>query len=160
LISHKDFNPFYKQEVGSYKKKSLVLSKEILTKSFEEKISQNPNSYFADYQLDSNHKLTVRMNEKIEPTPTVSEITNPMLAESNNELCNTKKYQYVLGCFANQTNATNFYNKLKSAGLDVNKTSAGSLIRITVGATNELASLQEEISKANSLGYQGWILKN
>jgi nucleoid DNA-binding protein len=160
LISHKDFNPFYKQEVGSYKKKSLVLSKEIPTKSFEEKISQNPNSYFADYQLDSNHKLTVRMNEKIEPTPTVSEITNPMLAESNNELHNTKKYQYVLGCFANQTNATNFYNKLKSAGLDVNKTSAGSLIRITVGATNELASLQEEISKANSLGYQGWILKN
>lgn len=160
LISHKDFNPFYKQETGSYKKKRLEFSKENQPKSFEEKISQEPDSYFADFQLDSNHKLTVRMNEKIEPTQTVSEITNPVLAESNNELYNAKKYQYVLGCFANQTNATNFYNKLKNAGLDVSKSSAGSLIRITVGETNNLDSLQEAISKANNLGYQGWILKN
>jgi hypothetical protein len=163
LISHKDFNPFYKQEVGGYKKKSLAFSKEIQPKSFEEKISQEPDSYFADFQLDSNHKLTVRMNEKIEQTLVVSENTNPVIAEPNNEIDytnNTKKYQYVLGCFANQTNATNFYNKLRSAGLDVNKTSAGSLIRITVGATNDLDSLQKAISKANNLGYQGWILKN
>lgn len=160
LISHKDFNPFYKQEVGRYKKKSLTLSKEIRLKSFEEKISQEPNSYFAHFKLDNNSQLTVRMNEKIEPSPTVSEFTNSTLTDSNNEIYNTKKYQYVLGCFANQINATNFYNKLKSAGFDVNKTSAGSLIRITVGATNELTSLQEVISKANSLGYQGWILKN
>jgi nucleoid DNA-binding protein len=162
LISHKDFNPFYKQEVGSYKKKSLTFSKEIQPKSFEEKISQKPNSYFADFQLDSNHKLNVRMDEKIELTTTVSENTNPIITEPNNEIDytnNTKKYQYVLGCFANQTNATNFYNKLKSNGLEVNKTSAGSLIRITVGATNDLDSLQDAISKANSLGYQGWILK-
>jgi nucleoid DNA-binding protein len=163
LISHKDFNPFYKQEVGGYKKKSLAFSKEIQPKSFEEKISQEPDSYFADFQLDSNQKLTVRMNEKIEPSPIVSENTNPIITEPINEIDytnNTKKYQYVLGCFANQTNAINFYNKLRSEGLDVNKTSAGSLIRITVGATNDLDSLQKAISKANNLGYQGWILKN
>ncbi len=163
LISHKDFNPFYKQEVGSYKKESLTFAKEIQPRSFEEKISQEPDSYFADFQLDSNHKLTVRMNKKIEPTPIVSENNNPIITEPINEIDltnNTKKYQYVLGCFANQTNATNFYNKLRSVGLDVNKTSAGSLIRITVGATNDLDSLQKAISKANNLGYQGWILKN
>ena len=163
LISYKDFNPFYKQETGSYKKKPLELSKEIQPKSFEEKISQEPDSYFADFQLDSNHKLKVRMNEKIELIQNESEINNPIVSEEVTEVQNSndsKKFQYVLGCFANPTNATNFYNKLKNAGLDVSKSSAGSLIRITVGATNDLDSLQEEISKANKLGYQGWILKN
>jgi hypothetical protein len=161
LISHKDFNPFYKQEVGSYKKKALTFSKEIQPKSFEEKISQEPDSYFADFQLDSNHKLTVRMDEKIELVQNESE--NPNVSEIVTKVQNssdTKKFQYVLGCFANPTNATNFYNKLKNAGLEVTKSSAGSLIRITVGATNDLDSLQEVISKANNLGYQGWILKN
>ncbi len=163
LISYKDFNPFYKQETGSYKKKPFELSKEIQPKSFEEKITQEPDSYFADFQLDSNHKLKVRMNEKIELVQNESENNNYNISEIATEVQNSndsKKFQYVLGCFANPTNATNFYNKLKNAGLDVSKSSAGSLIRITVGATNDLDSLQEEISKANKLGYQGWILKN
>ncbi|MFM7681612.1 MAG: SPOR domain-containing protein [Bacteroidota bacterium] len=163
LISHKDFNPFYKQETGSYEKKPLEFSKEILSKSFEEKITQETDSYFADFQLDSKHKMKVRMNEKIELVQNETENNNPINSETAIEVQNSndsKKFQYVLGCFANPTNASNFYNKLKNAGLEVNKSSAGSLIRITVGATNDLDSLQEEISKANNLGYQGWILKN
>lgn len=161
MISLNDFNPFYKQEIGSYKKKPLELTKEIYPKSFEDKITQETDSYFADFQLDSNHKLKVRMNEKIELLQ--NEIENPNVSEIVTEIQNSndsKKFQYVLGCFANPTNATNFYNKLKNAGLDVSKSSAGFLIRITVGATNDLDSLQEEISKANNLGYRGWILKN
>ncbi|MBM3186532.1 MAG: SPOR domain-containing protein [Bacteroidetes bacterium] len=163
LISHKDFNPFYKQETGSYEKKPLAFSKEILSKSFEEKITLEPDSYFADFQLDSNHKLKVRMNEKMELVQNETENNNPINSETAIEVQNSndsKKFQYVLGSFANPTNASNFYNKLKNAGLEVKKSSAGSLIRITVGATNDLDSLQEEISKANNLGYQGWILKN
>ena len=73
---------------------------------------------------------------------------------------NSKKYHYVLGCFANPTNASNFYNKLKTAGFEVNQSSAGSLFRISIGSTNNMDSLQETISKANNFGYQGWILKD
>jgi hypothetical protein len=50
--------------------------------------------------------------------------------------------------------------KLQNAGFEVNQSTAGSLIRISIGATNNMDSLQQVIDKANGLGYQGWILKN
>ncbi len=163
LISHKDFNPFYNQETGTYKKKPLEFSKEIQAKSFDEKISQHPDSYFADFKIDDERILKVRMNHKIKSVQNSIENLEPIVTENPSEIQisnNSKKYEYVLGCFANPSNATNFYNKLKASGLDVYKSAAGSLIRITIGATNDLDSLQEAISKANNLGYQGWILKN
>ena len=163
LISHKDFNPFYKQEVGSYKKQSFKLIKETEPKSFEEKITQRPDSYFADFELDPNHLFTVRMEQKSSPDQNiVEEPVNEILKQEVKQQHSTasEKYQYVLGCFANPTNATNFYNKLKIAGFEVNKSSEGSLTRISIGSTNDLDSLQEAISRANSLGYKGWVLKN
>lgn len=163
LISHRDFNPFYKQEVGSYKKKPLISSEETQSKVFEEKVTQEPNSYFADFQLDANETLTIRMDHKsaAEPSPVEESNSQSLEKEVESQISNnSKKYQYVLGCFANPTNASNFYNKLKTAGFEVNQSSAGSLFRISIGSTNNMDSLQETISKANNLGYQGWILKD
>ena len=162
LISYKDFNPFYKQEDGSYKKKPLERSKEIKTKSFEEKISREPDSYYADYQLNDKLNITVRMGQKSEPeTVSMQESNSTQIRQDNLQITGSSmKYEYVLGCFGNAANASNFYNKLKSAGFNVKKSSAGSLIRISIGETNNLDSLQDAISKANNLGYQGWILKN
>ena len=163
LISHNDFNPFYKQEEGNYKKKPLILHKETKQESFEDRLSPISDTYFANFQLDSDHFFKVRMRRK-------SLAVNNSIKENSSQIkevkggfqnfTGMKTYQYVLGCFANLSNATNFYNKLKSLGLVVNKTSAGSLTRISIGSSNDIDSLQEEIAKANSLGYQGWILKN
>lgn len=169
LISRKDFNPFYKQQSGSYSKKPLRFSEEIQPKSFEEKISQEPNSYFASFQVDSEQVLTIRMEEKSATEPAV--ITEPVLVEESvpkpttqniqvQSTNDSKNYEYVLGCFANPSNADNLFNKLKAAGFEVTKSSAGSLIRVSIGSTNDVDSLQNSISKANKLGYQGWILKN
>jgi nucleoid DNA-binding protein len=163
LISHKDFNPFYKQQSGSYSKKPLGFSKEIQPKSFEEKISKIPNSYFASFQVDANQALTIRMEEKSAPEPISIEESIPKQTVQNIQFQVTndsKNYQYVLGCFANPSNADNLFNKLKSAGFKVNKSTSGSLIRVSIGSTDDMDSLQQAISKANSLGYQGWVLKN
>lgn len=163
LISRNDFNPFYKQKVGKYQRETLKLRKETNQESFEDKLTLEPESYYANFQMDKNNVFKVRMEQKntieeirVEKTVSISENTVSEIQFSTS----SKKYQYVLGCFANPTNATNFYNKLKAAGFDASKSSAGSLIRISIGATNDLDSLQESISSANSLGFKGWILKN
>jgi hypothetical protein len=163
LISYKDFNPFYKQEVGSYKKNPLKLIKENKRATFEEKLTKEPNSNFAVFNLESDRFFTVCMEQENKSKPTSLESENiPKVSQINaNQISsNSKKFEYVLGCFANPTNASNFFNKLQAAGFQVNRSSAGSLIRIGIGATNDLDSLQESIKKANDLGYQGWILKN
>jgi hypothetical protein len=164
LISHKDFNPFYKQQSGSYIKTPLKFSEEIQQKSFEEKISKEPNSYFASFEVDSDQALTIRMEEKSAPQPILIEesVTEQAVQNVGVESTNDSQmnYEYVLGCFANPSNANNLYNKLKSAGFEVTKSPAGSLIRVSIGSTNDLDSLQNSITKAKNLGYQGWILKN
>jgi nucleoid DNA-binding protein len=162
LISHHDFNPFYKQEKGSYKKKYLFLNEEIKAQSFEEKLNQQPNSYFANFRLNSKESITVKMAQERETEPILVKESRPELIKENLHLLHSnasKNYEYVLGCFANSTNAENLYAKLISSGFEVNKSFVGSLIRVSIGATSDLDSLQETISKANNLGYIGWILK-
>jgi hypothetical protein len=167
LISHRDFNPFYKQEEGSYEKKPLKLFKETRSNTFEEKLVQKPDSYFAEFNLDPDHSFTVRMQHKSAPEqitnqePILVETVKPVAPITDVEITKvSRNYEYVLGCFANKLNADNLCEKLKSAGFEVNKSSAGSLIRVSIGGTNDMDSLQKVISKANNMGYQGWILKN
>jgi cell division septation protein DedD len=102
------------------------------------------------------------MAQERETEPILVKESRPELIKENLHLLHSnasKNYEYVLGCFANSTNAENLYAKLKSSGFAANKSLAGSLIRVSIGATSDLDSLQETISKANNLGYIGWILK-
>lgn len=163
LISHRDFNPFYKQQKGSYKKAALALTNESQAKTFEQKLTQEPDSYFANFQLDSNLAFTVKMERKLESDPIPENESRSKSEQINLQSeysVEVKNYEYVLGCFANSSNAENLFLKLKAFGFEVKKSLAGNLIRVSVGATNEIDSLQETISKANNLGFVGWVFKN
>lgn len=162
LISHRDFNPFYNQEKGSYKQADLILRRKSKPKTFEQKLTQEPDSYFANFQLDSNLAFTVKMERTLESDPIPENESRSKSEQINLQSeysVEVKNYEYVLGCFANSSNAENLFLKLKSFGFEVKKSLAGNLIRVSVGATNEIDSLQETISKANNLGFVGWVLK-
>ena len=162
LISFKDFNPFYKQEVGTYKKHPLKLrslNKSTSEKSFEDRITHSSTSDIANFELEPEHVFAVKIEKPVVQNTEINEEVHTTNSNFSLAISNSK-FQYVLGCFANPENAKRLSEKLQNAGFEVNQSTAGSLIRISVGSTKNMDSLQQVIEKANGLGYQGWILKN
>jgi hypothetical protein len=164
LISYKDFNPFYRQESGLYSKKPLTsgMQSRSVSKKFEEKLTLIENSDLASFKLFNDN--TVLVEVKKEAAPSVQqpkEINRLNTIQPSKVIQNSSsKFDYVVGCFANKSNADNFKLKLQNEGFQVHLNSTGSLIRVIIGGAGSSDSLQTIISKANALGYQGWILKN
>ena len=66
----------------------------------------------------------------------------------------------IIGCFGNKENATNLVSKLKSEGMNaIIVDISGGLHRVSAGAAISDESLQSIRTKAEGLGYQGWVLK-
>lgn len=164
LISYKDFNPFYKKEAGLYTKQPLRIKSLSVNGSdnFQEKITTTENSDLGSYMLTNDKSVFVERKEEFLPeTQSTENPINPKAVKlSTGNQNSTNRFEYVVGCFANQSNADNLLIKLQSEGFQVRLNSAGSLIRVIVGGAGSMDSLQVIISKANALGYQGWILKN
>lgn len=164
LISSKDFNPFYTQESGLYSKKPLRVKtfSEKVSNNFEEKITITENSYIGKFNITSDKSVYVELQEQqlLESSPFETPIFTKALKSSNTIQNSYASFEYVVGCFSNQSNADNLKVKLQSEGFNVSLKSVGSLIRVIVGGANSIDSLQSTILKANTLGYNGWILKN
>lgn len=160
LISYKDFNPFYKKEVGSYKKQNLntIHFSEVKNSKEVKKIS----SEISSIELTENNLVFVKTEKEVsieQVTPAVT-ISNKPKKNVKSLQSNTKRFEFVVGCFANQENAENLKTKLLNEGFQVRLNTAGSLVRVILGGAQSMDSLQEIITKANALGYDGWILKN
>lgn len=159
LVSYKDFNPFYKKESGAYKKQDLstIHLSQIKNSNAVKKI----NSELSSLELTENNIVFVKTEKVIssETKQRVNTNQKPVTLVKNSQ-SNSKKFELVVGCFANQANAENLKSKLVNEGFQVRLNTTGNLVRVIVGGAQSMDSLQEIISKANSLGYDGWILKN
>lgn len=157
MISLNDFNPFYKTEIGVYKKISGIQpEKKESYKTLEESISELPEDVTVfSYEYDEDLYIPVRLksngelnNDSTVKTPVKS------ATQSNGNL------EFIVGCFSNESNAENLVQTLKSKGfnayiLDVKN----GLSRISAGNAISELEMAELIEKAKSQGFDGWVLK-
>ncbi|MES2798416.1 MAG: SPOR domain-containing protein [Bacteroidota bacterium] len=170
LISIKDFNPFYKKGEAVYQAQKYDLEKlpirEESLSSLIETLPQNIAVY--SYRFDQDSYVAVKVNEhptelqtQTLPVETsIPEVSAPIKKE-NTPLVSTGSFSYIVGCFSSAANATNLVAKLQSQGLSASIAgNAGGLTRVSAGSANSQQEIQTIATKAQSLGFSGWVLKN
>lgn len=160
MISFKDFNPFNTSVEATYSmdKLDLKTTKKKTTISLNEQLEaiQTDNSTY-QYNFSDNLFLTVKLTEKSVEEPVIIEKTE---AVSIPKTSVKKGYNYIIGCFSDQSNAANLVSKLKSEGLNaVIVDVKNGLHRVSAGTASSQDEFAKIISVAESKGYQGWVLK-
>jgi hypothetical protein len=149
LISYKDFNPLRGNMEVRYAK--LPLS------SFEK--VQGDDSKIAE-QLSSVEPGKIGLYQYDEST--VFAVQVPKLESNASEYDQAPiqaNFEYIVGCFSDDRNATNFVQKLKEIGFNAHIIPGGKLIRVSAGSATNQSEIQAIQSKVNSQGMEGWICK-
>lgn len=159
LISIKDFNPFYTTNEGSYHKDNLVDRPKGIEKSnsLEEKIQELPQDVNAySYKIDNSQYVLVKLDQNNAQNDKNNLIENV----SNDTEIAINSMDFIVGCFSSAENAQNLVNKLKANGLSARIVdNHGGLHRVSAGSAISVESFETIKSKAESLGFKGWILK-
>jgi hypothetical protein len=157
LISFKDFNPFYKKEIGAYSKQKMATQQnEVLEKNvFESQIITSKNHRVGLYKFDEGINIPIRIEEK----KIVKEILDIKIKTNQNIISSTNTFEYIIGCFSNKENALVLISKLKKEGFAAQLAGGSPLVRVSIGSADSDLQMQTIIQKANEKGYTGWILK-
>ena len=157
LISFKDFNPFYKKEIGAYSKQKFAAQQnDVLEKNvFENQITTSKNHRIGLYKFDKGINIPIRIEEK----KIVKEILDIKIKTNQNIISSTNTFEYIIGCFSNKNNALALISKLKKEGFNAKIAGGSPLVRVSIGSAESDLQIQTIIQKANEKGYKGWILK-
>ena len=154
LISYKDFNPFYKKELGAYSQQKIAIQENTLEEKniFEVQILTSRNHRIGLYKFDEETNIPIR----IEAKKIVKEILDVKI---ENKTSYTNSFEYIIGCFSNKNNALTLISKLKQEGFAAQLAGGSPLVRVSIGSADSDLQMQTIIHKANEKGYKGWILK-
>jgi hypothetical protein len=157
LISFKDFNPFYKKELGAYSQKKIAIQENTLEEKniFEVQILTSKNHRIGLYKFDEGINIPIRIEEK----KIVKEILDFQIENFQNKISSTISFEYIIGCFSNKNNALALITKLKKEGFSAKNAGGSPLVRVSIGSAESDLQMQTIIQKANEKGYKGWILK-
>ena len=157
LISFKDFNPFYKKEIGAYSQQKMATQQnDVLEKNvFENQITTSKNHRIGLYKFDEGINIPIRIEEK----KIVKEILDIKIKTKQNIISKTNAFEYIIGCFSNKNNALKLISKLKQEGFAATLAGGSPLVRVSIGGADSDLQMQTIIQKANEKGYKGWILK-
>ena len=157
LISYKDFNPFYKKEIGTYSQQKMATQQnDVLEKNiFEEQISTSKNHRIGLYKFEEGINIPIRIEEK----KIVKKILDVKIENFENKISTTYAFEYIIGCFSNKNNALKLISKLKQVGFAAKLAGGSPLVRVSIGGAETDLQMQTIIQKANEKGYKGWVLK-
>ena len=157
LISFKDFNPFYKKEIGVYSQQKMTTQQnDVLEKNvFENQITTSKNHRIGLYKFDEGINISIRIEEKKKE----KEILEVNIENFQNKISSANDFEYIIGCFSNKENALVLISKLKKEGFAAQLAGGSPLVRVSIGGADSDLQMQPIIQKANEKGYKGWILK-
>jgi len=162
LISYKDFNPFYKKELGAYSQQNIVIQeKNIQEKNiFENQILTSKNHRIGIYQFDEGINIPIQLEEKKKEKEILDvNILDVNIENFQNKISSANDFEYIIGCFSNKENALVLISKLKKEGFAAQLAGGSPLVRVSIGSADSDLHMQTIIQKANEKGYKGWILK-
>ena len=143
LISIRDFNPFYKKEVGLYAPKSETIEKQVVIK----------NSQETKVSVKSIADATVSLEKSVVPVNSNVVVDTAPLARK------AYRKQFIVGCFSVEENAVNFLLKLQEDGFSPLLIDGGKLQRVSLGLTYSKEEFEVLLGLAKQRGYTGWTLK-
>lgn len=160
VISIHDFNPFRTQTEGEYRpvelnelsgadKRALTLEEEIA------ELDPKVQTYTYAYNEKTNISVKIDRNKVI----VKEEKPDPVQAEPAEHFAPNAMH-FIVGCFGDKTNAENLVSKLKAEGMDAGIVDFNNgLHRVSAGGALSTEAFEQLKAKAQSLGYQGWVLK-
>lgn len=159
ILSIKDFNPFYRSVDGTYKKTSFS-EKMAFEFSEDQTLEQQLKGIPAEtavFTYDFGDNTYVHVNLGREETV---ETVESEKASVNEVAFVANKMHFIVGCFGSKENAQNLVSRLKSEGLNAEIVDVlNGLHRVSAGGAISVEALNTIQEKAQTLGFQGWILK-
>lgn len=158
MLSIKDFNPFYHSVEGTYKKTAFsekIAFDKNTDPSLEEQLEGIPEeTKVFTYDFGDNTYIHVQLGRE----ETVSLSAAEKEAEQKIEFTATKMH-FIVGCFGSEENAQNLVSRLKEEGLNGEIVDVkNGLHRVSAGAAISEEAINKIQEKAQTLGFQGWIL--
>ena len=158
VISIKDFNPFKTEVPAVYTQQDLHIQPHSKNdvKSLEEQLEDVENETETyQYNFSTDLFVTVKVAEPTQDN-TIPEITEVVKTHEVSK----QNLNYIVGCFSDESNASNLVSTLKSAGLDAYIVDVkNGLHRVSAGGANNEVDFAKIISVSESKGFQGWVLK-
>ena len=160
VISYKDFNPFHKPAKATYTSHDLSkswVSDEGIRGTLEselEAVEGTTDVYPFKFTDDTYIQVALPKTEDQATTETpLTETETPQTFAPNT-------MHYIVGCFADKSNADNLVARLRANGLNAQIVDFhNGLHRVTAGASISEDAYQNIKLKADSLGLSGWRLQ-
>ena len=160
VLSINDFNPFHKQTASVYTEAPLsseLTFEKTADKSLDEQVAELPEG-IGVYQFAFTEDLYISVNVE-EQTSVVQEDLTPKVESAIPEI-QPDAMHFIVGCFGNKTNAKNLVSKLNNEGLQACIVDIkNGLHRVSAGSALSMEAIAALRTKAQQLGYQGWVLK-
>lgn len=157
VLSLNDFNPFYKKEKGSYKGGNT--SETQLPTDNRKELEEEVNSLPQELDIYS-YRFTPDKFVQVDLNATSNNGTSFTDQQDDQNQLNPLALNYIVGCFANKTNADNLVKTLKEGGLPAFIVDEqNGLHRVSAGSALSEQALSEIADQSSSLGFKGWILK-
>ncbi|MDX2359447.1 MAG: hypothetical protein QNK23_01480 [Crocinitomicaceae bacterium] len=154
VISLNDFNPFHTRTEGSYEQinSEEIPASDLSTPTIEEQIEGLPEDVKVyTYEFDEGFTIPVSL-ESAEFENSGPPVQEPVFQAN--------AMHYIVGCFGQESNATNLVLKLQNAGLDAKIVDVqNGLHRVSAGSGISLEALSDVKATVSGLGYKGWTLK-
>lgn len=157
VISFHDLNPFHKHSEGNYVKEQFSENISFETEDIEtldEQIGDATDLDFFRYNFTEGASILLDLREEKAFVKEESETSNETEAFQPNSK------HVIVGCFGSETNAKNLVEKLNSHGMNAQIVDFhNGLHRVSAGAGMSDESIAQIRSKAEGLGFSGWVLK-
>lgn len=156
VISLHDFNPFRKKSSAHFTGPSAIetnAKNEVEVEDLATKINEiSADVTVYSYKFDEDLFVPVQVNSDNAPQP--EDINNQQ------ETVSFSAVHFIVGCFADKSNADNLVAKLKSVGLMAKIVDFhNGLHRVSAGGAMTAEGLNTIKMTANSMGLSGWVLK-
>ncbi len=163
VVSLKDFNPFRTETAPLYKMNPLQIKPHSKNdvKSLEEQLAEiQNNTETYQYNFSNDLYVTVKVVESPgkEIEAAVPEIATPSITTT--EKATKQSFNYIVGCFSDESNANNLVSILKTEGLNAQIVDLkNGLYRVSAGGASNETEFAKVISVSESKGFTGWVLK-
>lgn len=159
MISYNDLNPFKKNIPQHYKlinNNYKIDSKEDTYPTFENQQAEAPiNEGVWIYQIDAENSIYVSVDKtKVEEQP----IIRVQNSENDFNYVSPAAFNCIVGCYSQKENVEIFTKRLISNGFQVSVIQEGALMKVCIGQSSDVSSLNNTVEKAKSLGLSPWIL--
>lgn len=167
MLSFKDFNPFNHKVASKYeapKNLTTVEKDDFVSLDHQIEAIKDEQSSSFSYSLTEDTYVLVDLGKPataVSTAPETSSTTQPTEAVTPVANAKSSGMHFIVGCFSEEANANVLIQDLSRKGFSNARIldKKNGLYRVTLGNANSQSELEQYMTKAKSVGLEGWVLK-